>query len=169
MDLELRDKRALVTSGSRGIGKAIARALAHEGMDVALLARNRLQLEATAEELARESRRKVVPVVADTTDDAQVGRAFAEAVQALGGGIDVLVNAAAEPGEGARRRGRRRRATHGRGQFHQASRRRGRGRQRRRLPWPRRSRSRSTARRSRPAGARRAASTTEREALSAAS
>ena len=97
MDLELRDKRALVTGGSRGIGKAIARALAHEGMDVAILARNRMQLEATAEELARESGRKVVPVVADTTDDAQVGRAFAEAVQALGGGIDVLVNAAAEP------------------------------------------------------------------------
>ena len=97
MDLELRDKRALVTGGSRGIGKAIARALAHEGMDVAILARNRLQLESTAEELARESGRKVVAVVADTTDDAQVGRAFAEAVQALGGGIDVLVNAAAEP------------------------------------------------------------------------
>jgi NAD(P)-dependent dehydrogenase (short-subunit alcohol dehydrogenase family) len=97
MDLELRDKRALVTGGSRGIGKAIARALAHEGMDVAILARNRLQLESTAAELARESGRKVVAVVADTTDDAQVGRAFAEAVQALGGGIDVLVNAAAEP------------------------------------------------------------------------
>ena len=97
MDLELRDKRALVTGGSRGIGKAIARALAHEGMDVAILARNRQQLESTAAELSRESGRKVVVVVADTTNDAEVGRAVAEAVQALGGGIDVLVNAAAEP------------------------------------------------------------------------
>ncbi|HEX7441677.1 MAG TPA: SDR family NAD(P)-dependent oxidoreductase [Caldimonas sp.] len=98
MDLELRDKRALVTGGSRGIGKAIARALALEGADVAILARSEPPLAATAAELSRESGRKVVPVVADTTDDAQVARAVAEAVRGLGGGIDILVNAAAEPG-----------------------------------------------------------------------
>ncbi len=98
MDLELRNKRALVTGGSRGIGKAIARALALEGADVAILARNEPPLAAAATELSRESGRKVVPVVADTTDDAQVARAVAEAVRALGGGIDILVNAAAEPG-----------------------------------------------------------------------
>ena len=40
----------------------------------------------------------MVAVVADTSDDAQVERAVAEAVAALGGGIDILVNAAAEPG-----------------------------------------------------------------------
>ena len=40
MDLELRNKRALVTGGSRGIGKAIARGLALEGASVALLARD---------------------------------------------------------------------------------------------------------------------------------
>jgi NAD(P)-dependent dehydrogenase (short-subunit alcohol dehydrogenase family) len=98
MDLELHGKRALVTGGSRGIGKAIARALAKEGTDVALLARNPDALAATAAELAAETGRTVVPVLADTTDDAQVAQAVAEAMRRLGGGIDILVNAAAEPG-----------------------------------------------------------------------
>jgi NAD(P)-dependent dehydrogenase (short-subunit alcohol dehydrogenase family) len=98
MDLELRHKRALVTGGSRGIGKAIARALALEGAEVAILARDPERLAAAADELADETGSKVVAVVADTTDDAQVAHAVAEAVRLLDGGIDILVNAAAEPG-----------------------------------------------------------------------
>ena len=97
MDLELKGKRALVTGGSRGIGKAIARALAQEGADVALLARNVPALAAAAAELAAETGRKVVGVSADTTSDDQVRAAVAEAVRLLGGPIDILVNAAAEP------------------------------------------------------------------------
>ena len=62
MDLQLQGKRALVTGGSRGIGKAIARVLALEGADVALLARNREPLDAAARELAAESGRKVIGV-----------------------------------------------------------------------------------------------------------
>jgi NAD(P)-dependent dehydrogenase (short-subunit alcohol dehydrogenase family) len=50
----LQDKHAIVTGGSRGIGKAIARELAHEGADVAIVARNKLDLEATARELAAD-------------------------------------------------------------------------------------------------------------------
>ena len=97
MDLELVGKRALVTGGSRGIGKAIARVLAQEGADVALLARNAQVLAACAAELAAESGRKVVGLSADTTSDEQVRAAVAQAVQQLGGPIDILVNAAAEP------------------------------------------------------------------------
>jgi NAD(P)-dependent dehydrogenase (short-subunit alcohol dehydrogenase family) len=97
MDLELEGKRALVTGGSRGIGKAIARVLAHEGADVALLARDAQLLAAAAAELAGPSGRKVVGVRADTTDDGQVRAAVAEAARLLGGPIDILVNAAAEP------------------------------------------------------------------------
>ncbi len=97
MDLELKGKRALVTGGSRGIGKAVARALAQEGVDVALLARNPQTLAEAASELAAESGRKVVGVSADTTQDAQTQAAIAEAVRLLGGPIDILVNAAAEP------------------------------------------------------------------------
>jgi NAD(P)-dependent dehydrogenase (short-subunit alcohol dehydrogenase family) len=97
MDLELASKRALVTGGSRGIGKAVARALAEEGADVALLARNAQTLAQAATELAAATGRKVVGVCADTTDDVQVRAAVAEAVRLLGGQIDILVNAAAEP------------------------------------------------------------------------
>ena len=98
MDQQLLGKRALVTGGSRGIGKAIARVLALEGCDVALLARDAQALAAAAAELAQASGRKVVWASADTTDDAQVATAVAEAAGALGGGIDILVNTAAEPG-----------------------------------------------------------------------
>ena len=97
MDLELNGKRALVTGGSRGIGKAIARVLAQEGADVAPLARNTQTLSAAAAELAAETGGKVVGVSGDTTSDEQTRAAVAEAVRLLGGGIDILVNAAAEP------------------------------------------------------------------------
>ncbi|WP_088285709.1 SDR family NAD(P)-dependent oxidoreductase [Ideonella sp. A 288] len=97
MDLELAGKRALVTGGSRGIGKAIALALAQEGVDVALLARDAATLKAAAAELAALTGRTVVGVVGDTTRDDAVKQAVAQAVGLLGGGIDILVNAAAEP------------------------------------------------------------------------
>jgi len=97
MDLQLNGKRALVTGGSRGIGKAIACVLAHEGADVALLARTEPALSAAAAELAAETGRTVIGVRGDTTSDAQVKAAVADAVRRLGGEIDILVNAAAEP------------------------------------------------------------------------
>ena len=59
MDLELTGKRALVT-GEAGIGKAIVRQLALEGVDVAIAARDQARLDATVSELATESGRRVV-------------------------------------------------------------------------------------------------------------
>jgi len=97
MDLQLEGKRALVTGGSRGMGKAVARVLAEEGCDVALLARNPQTLAAAAADIAAHSGRRVVGVAGDTTSDAQTREAVAQAVQQLGGTIDILVNAAAEP------------------------------------------------------------------------
>ena len=51
MDLELKGKTALITGGSKGIGKAIAIALAEEGVDVAIAARSQDTLEQAAEEI----------------------------------------------------------------------------------------------------------------------
>lgn len=97
MDLELSGKTAIVTGGSRGIGKAIARALAHEGVDVAIVARSADTLEAAARELAEFTGRKIVPIVADTGSDDSVKQMVEQAATELGR-IDILVNCAAQPG-----------------------------------------------------------------------
>jgi len=97
MDLELRGKTAIVTGGSRGIGKAIARELAREGADLALVARGREALEVAAAELAQESGRRVLPLVADTGDDAAVRDMVKQAADGLGH-LGILVNCAAQPG-----------------------------------------------------------------------
>ena len=97
MDLELRGKTAIVTGGSRGIGKATARELALEGVDVAIVARTKGPLEATALELAQESGRRIMPITADTGDDDSVRSMARQAAEAFGH-LDILVNCAARPG-----------------------------------------------------------------------
>ena len=97
MDLELQGKTAIVTGGSRGIGKAIARELAREGVSVVIVARTAEPLEATARELAAETGRRIVPIPADTGDDESVKAMVRQAADALGH-LDILVNAAARVG-----------------------------------------------------------------------
>src|SRR5690349_1228066 len=97
MDLELTDKTAIVTGGSRGIGKAIARELAAEGVDVAIVARSADALRQSADEIAEVTGRRVVPIQADTASDASV-KAMVEQVADAFGHIDILVNCAAQPG-----------------------------------------------------------------------
>jgi NAD(P)-dependent dehydrogenase (short-subunit alcohol dehydrogenase family) len=99
MDLQLTGKRAIVTGGSRGIGLAIARALAAEGADVALVARDKAALEAARDTVA-ESGRTVLAISADTGDDEAVREMARAAADGLGG-VDILVNAAARPNTGA--------------------------------------------------------------------
>src|ERR1700756_1915705 len=97
MDLGLQGKHAIVTGGSRGIGKAIARELAREGDDVAIIARSKGDLEATARELAAATNRRILPLAADVTSKEQVDRVVAEAAQQLGG-LHILVNSGSHPG-----------------------------------------------------------------------
>jgi NAD(P)-dependent dehydrogenase (short-subunit alcohol dehydrogenase family) len=96
VDLELTGRRAVVTGGSSGIGLAVARSLAAEGVDLALVARGVEALERAAEQVAAESGRRAIAVPADTGDDDAVA-AMVEAVVAQLGGVDILVNAAATP------------------------------------------------------------------------
>src|ERR1700730_325415 len=70
MDLQMNGKTALVTRASAGIGRAIAFALAREGVDVAICARRKEPLEATASQIGRETNRKIVAIPADLTKPA---------------------------------------------------------------------------------------------------
>jgi NAD(P)-dependent dehydrogenase (short-subunit alcohol dehydrogenase family) len=98
VDLQLSGKTALVTGGSEGIGKGIARVLAQEGVDVAICARRKEPLEAAAREIAQTTNRKVVPIVADLTKDDDARNFVEEGHKALGR-VDIMVNnAGSAPG-----------------------------------------------------------------------
>lgn len=90
MDLQLQGARVIVSGGSRGIGKAVAAALRDEGAEVVIGARGAAALEATAAELGATA----VPV--DTGDAGSITAFVGRAVEVLGG-VDVLVNCAAQP------------------------------------------------------------------------
>lgn len=94
MDLRLTGKRALVLGGTKGIGRAVAVALAGEGAIVTVAARH--DVTEIAATLAAETGGTVHGVAVDSTDDASVQAGVAEAV-ALMGGVDILVNTAAAP------------------------------------------------------------------------
>jgi 3-oxoacyl-[acyl-carrier protein] reductase len=90
MELELRGKAALVTGSSRGIGRAIATALAREGVRVCLSARGAEALEAAATEL-RAAGAEAVTVAGDVATPEGAAAAVDAAVRAFGT-LDILVN-----------------------------------------------------------------------------
>lgn len=91
MNLELAGKVALITGGSRGLGRAMAHALAAEGARVAICARGEAALRATASELAGATGADVVPLVADIAAPG-AGAHLVAAVTERFGGLDVVVN-----------------------------------------------------------------------------
>lgn len=91
MDLRLAGKRALITGGSRGIGKAIARQLALEGVDCTICSRNEAVLQAAAKELREETGRNIYAFTADMGNLDSISELVGKAAEAMGG-IDILVN-----------------------------------------------------------------------------
>ncbi|MBY3122681.1 SDR family NAD(P)-dependent oxidoreductase [Rhizobium laguerreae] len=91
---ELAGKRALVTGGSRGIGAAIALALADKGADVAITYERSADRAAEVVRAIEGKGRKALAIQADSADPAAVKRSVDEAAQALGG-LEILVNNAA--------------------------------------------------------------------------
>jgi 3-oxoacyl-[acyl-carrier protein] reductase len=91
MNLELKDKVAIVGGASMGIGYGIARVLAQEGAQLAIAARREPALSQAAERLSKETGARVLPVAADARkpDDC---RRIVDAVRAEYGGVDILVN-----------------------------------------------------------------------------
>jgi 3-oxoacyl-[acyl-carrier protein] reductase len=102
VDLGLAGRRAIVTGGSKGLGKAIAGELLAEGAAVTICSRNAGELEATAEELRKQAggTASLVAMPCDVTVPDQVA-AFTEAAVSAMGGLDILVNNAggARPGQ----------------------------------------------------------------------
>ncbi len=89
MDLGLDGRRALVTGGTKGIGRAIVELLAAEGAHVAFCARNAAEVEAAAAALARPGR-KVFGRAVDVADGPALAGFVAEAAAELGG-LDIVV------------------------------------------------------------------------------
>lgn len=91
---DLNGKRALVTGGSRGIGAAIAFALAENGADVAFTYQHSADKADAVVKTIESTGRRAVAIQADSADPEAITRAVNEAVSSLGG-LDILVNSAA--------------------------------------------------------------------------
>ena len=89
MDLGLKGKKAIVTGGTRGIGRAIAETLAAEGVDVAICARNQDQVDEAVAALSKLGV-KATGGVADIADGAGLKKWIADTAKAMGG-LDMLV------------------------------------------------------------------------------
>ncbi|MGD0434957.1 MAG: SDR family oxidoreductase [Bryobacteraceae bacterium] len=87
----LAGKNAVVTGGTRGIGFAIAEALALAGANIAICGRDRARLENAVRQLTNRAQSKVVGKLADVSDDTEVARLFAFVDEELGG-PDIVVN-----------------------------------------------------------------------------
>lgn len=99
MDLGLTGKVALVAAASKGLGKAVAEGFAWEGASVAICGREEASITAVAGEISAATGAKVLPVVADVTNPADITR-FVEATVAEFGRLDSLICNAGGPPPG---------------------------------------------------------------------
>ena len=87
----LEGRVALVTGGSKGLGEAIARALASAGADIVTCSRHLDEVQRTAESIAKDTGRRVFALEVDVTDREQVEAMVSRAIKEFGN-IDILVN-----------------------------------------------------------------------------
>ena len=99
MNLGIKDKTALVTASSRGLGKAIALQLSREGANVAICARGMEELSQTKNEIAERAGGQVIAQAADVTDKSQVKELFQHVIDTFGT-IDILICNAGGPPSG---------------------------------------------------------------------
>jgi len=99
MQTGLNGKIALVCAASRGLGKATARALAAEGVRLAICARDMATLQAAAQEIQAETGAEILAIAADLTRRSDIARLIDQTVQQLGG-LDILVTNAGGPKPG---------------------------------------------------------------------
>jgi NAD(P)-dependent dehydrogenase (short-subunit alcohol dehydrogenase family) len=91
MDLELKGKRAFITGGSVGIGLAVAHALAAEGVDVAVCARDEARVEREAKAVAAAHGVKTLGLRADVSRKEDIDRVVSRIAEAWGS-LDILIN-----------------------------------------------------------------------------
>jgi 3-oxoacyl-[acyl-carrier protein] reductase len=99
MDLKLKNKNALVTGSSKGLGFAIARLLASEGCQVAINGRNPETLQEAAKKLIHETQGKILPLAGDVSLPEVPAQLIDRTVNAFGG-LDLLVTNAGGPPSG---------------------------------------------------------------------
>lgn len=100
MDLGLKDKRALVSGSSRGLGYATALALAKEGCKVAINGRDAAKIQAVAEKVHRETGTQVVGLAGDVSLPDVPEKLVAQTAEAFGG-LDILITNAGGPPPGS--------------------------------------------------------------------
>ena len=88
---DLTDHVAIVTGGSKGLGKAMAAGLASAGASVVLVSRNQAEADAAAAEIARDHGPEAVGIEADVTDTAAVDQLVDSTLKRFGR-IDILIN-----------------------------------------------------------------------------
>jgi 3-oxoacyl-[acyl-carrier protein] reductase len=96
MDLQLNGKTALVVAASKGLGKACAAALAAEGVNVVIGARNPDTLNAAAKEISAQAKGRVLAVPTDVLQPKDAEKIITAAVTEFGG-LDILINNAGGP------------------------------------------------------------------------
>ena len=89
--MDLKGKTAVVTGGSKGIGRAIAKSLIDAGVNVSISARNKSEIEQAVAQLNEGGKAQAAGFVCDVRDEAQVRSYFAQTVEHFGG-VDILVN-----------------------------------------------------------------------------